>query len=162
MASSPSNQREVGTQKNELPPIIIKPKGIGSADQRYTKATSLTGLHMKTTNSYRHAQHEPLACPTKRHKSKESLPGDDGVREREMTLIHDERRHDRWTRFFLPLNFFLLFCWGPISEIGLQVPDELRQTLPLCLARENMVLDLVKMSQGAHDAEKGENILYYK
>ena len=43
----------------------------------------------------------------------------------------------------------------PVFQIiGLQVQDELKQTPPLCLAREQMVVDPVVWSQSAHNADK--------
>ena len=59
VATRPSN-RGVGAQENEHPPVTTEPKGIGSVDQRETKATVSTGLHIKDhKQGYEacHAQH---------------------------------------------------------------------------------------------------------
>ena len=70
-------------------------------------------------------------------------------------MHHEKCRHKQCREIFflseknLP-NFFLTIS----GVIGLQVQDELERTSPSRPARKKTVVDLVRWSQGAQNAEK--------
>ena len=86
------------TQKNEPPPVTTRPKSIGSADSRWTKAMSSTGSHrgpQTDTRSLTCTARTPdiTRTPSKRHESNGPPPGDIGVWG--VIMHHDNRRQEQ-------------------------------------------------------------------
>ena len=69
-------------------------------------------------------------------------------------MHHNKRRHKQCRQIFFGKKGFLIFFPPILGVIGLQRQDELEQTLPSRPACRGMVLDLVRWTQGAQNAEK--------
>ena len=72
-------------------------------------------------------------------------------------MVHyDKRRHKQCKFIFSNFgkSFFAKIFFSIFGIIGLHVQDKLERTLPLLPAREKMVVDSVRWSQGAENSRE--------